>query len=481
MNIEQNDLSNELPKSCDQIARSDADGVIVSNLNKNIIEQLTVKIREEGIPVFAPASRTSKYNHLANFDDLENVLDRLDIKGNKFAQAMDLIFNADCDINGGYHSSLGGLLDTVNINFGGLTEATLKQWFKELEDKKYHQRESEYDIWDAEAAHSLLVLFKLFENCQSLEEIFEEINQEFLRLSKQVKVTNPNRQDKSNSHRSCAYSKSWDRGQRRLLIDIINLEIDLEIGDRSKIARSLYELGVDYYELKNYRQAINYFQQSLEVYQELGEYSKIIDALHHLGLVYCALENYQQAINYYQQALKICREIKDCSRTTKVLDSLGLAYYALNNYHQAIEYYQQSLEIYEELGDFLGIARSLHHLGNAYSSLKEHQQAIEHYQQSLKIYREQEEEIFLQECYFFAIEHYQQSLEIYQKLNNRSLIAGYLQNLGPAYSKLEDYERAIEHYQQYLEIYRKLVDYCQTPTEDLIADLQRNLKCKADT
>jgi tetratricopeptide (TPR) repeat protein len=473
MNIEQNDRSNELLKSCDQVTRTDADEVIVdSNLKEKIIEQLTVKIREEGIPIFAPASRTSKYTHLAEFDDLEDVLDQIDIKGNKFAQAMDLIFNADCDINGGYHSSLGGLLDTVNRNFGGLSETTLKQWLKE-----FTERESEYGVWDAEAAYSLLILFKLFKNCRSLDEIFEEVNQEFLRLSKQVKMPNPNRQEKSNSDRICAYSKSWDRGQRSLLLHMINLEIDLELGDPSRIAPSLYKLGVDYYELKDDRQAINYFQQSLEVYQELEEYSKIIDALHHLGLVYYALQNYQQAINYYQQALEACREIEDCSKTTQALNSLGLAYYALENYKQAIEYYQQSLEIYEELGDFLEIARSLHHLGNAYSSLKEHQQAIEHYQQSLEIYREQGEKLFLQECYFFSIEHYQQSLEIYQKLNNRSLIAGYLQNLGLAYSKLEDYERTIEHYQQYLEIYRKLVDYCQSLREDLIVDLQHNLGC----
>jgi hypothetical protein len=237
MNIEHNNRSDELPESCNQISPSEAEGVIIeADLNECITEQLTVKIREEGIPVFSAASRTSNYTHLAKFDDLEDVLDQIEIRGNKFAQGMDLIFNADCDINGGYHSSLGGLLDTVNRNFGGSSEATLKQWLKELEDQKDHQGESEYDIWDAEAAYSLLALFKIFENCQSLDEIFEEIDQEFLRLSKQVTMPNPktNREDQSGSDRLLTYSHAWERGHRRLLIDIINLEIDLEIGDRDR-------------------------------------------------------------------------------------------------------------------------------------------------------------------------------------------------------------------------------------------------------
>jgi hypothetical protein len=44
----------------------------------------------------------------------------------------------------------------------------------------------------------------------------------------------PNREEQSGSDRILSYAHAWDRGHRRLLIDIINLEIDLEIGDRDR-------------------------------------------------------------------------------------------------------------------------------------------------------------------------------------------------------------------------------------------------------
>jgi hypothetical protein len=43
-----------------------------------------------------------------------------------------------------------------------------------------------------------------------------------------------NREEQSENDRSLAYSHAWDRGHRRLLIDLVNLEIDLEIGDRDR-------------------------------------------------------------------------------------------------------------------------------------------------------------------------------------------------------------------------------------------------------
>lgn len=389
MNAEQNDKSSKRQKSLDRIMDSREDEVIkISNIQEHIVEQLSVKAKEEGITIFSPATRTSSYTHLAKFDEIEEILDRIDIKGNKFAQAMDLIFNADCDINGGYHKSLGGLLDTVNRNFGGLSEDILKQSLKNYYQGNFQGRDDGCDGWDIEAAHTLLILFKLFENYKSLVEIFEEVNREFLRLSKQVKISNHNRKRKSKSKRSYAYSDAWEQGQRSLLLHIHHLEIDREIGDRSQIASTLDRLGDDCYKLQNYRQAIDHYQQSLEVYQEIENRSKIASSLKKIAHAYFSLKDYQQAINYYQQSLDINRELDNGSQIAGSLKEIAHAYYELKNHLQAIEHHQQSLNIYQELNNRYEIASSLHYLGQAFSSLEDYQQAIDYYQQSLDIYLE---------------------------------------------------------------------------------------------
>jgi tetratricopeptide (TPR) repeat protein len=107
-----------------------------------------------------------------------------------------------------------------------------------------------------------------------------------------------------------------------------------------------------------------------------------------LGSAYDSLGEYKEAINFHQQSLEIQRELGDCHVGAASLHGLGNAYDSLGEYQRAINFYQQSLEIERELGNRNGEAASLGSLGNAYDSLGEYQRAIDFYQQSIEIQRE---------------------------------------------------------------------------------------------
>ena len=154
------------------------------------------------------------------------------------------------------------------------------------------------------------------------------------------------------------------RGYYSVLVELYEQLIsgwqhNLQPEDRSRIARSLRNLGNAYNYLGDYRQAIDYYQQSLQIQQEIGNRSGIADSFNNLGLAYRSLGEYQRAIEYHQQSLQIQQEIVNRFGMANSFNNLGLAYHYLGEYQRAIEYHQQSLQIQQEIGYRSGMANSL--------------------------------------------------------------------------------------------------------------------------
>ena len=125
-------------------------------------------------------------------------------------------------------------------------------------------------------------------------------------------------------------------------------------------------LGNAYLLLGKYKQASDYYQQSLELAREICDLQGQGQALNNLGNVYRNLSNYPKSIEYLEQALSIAREIGERQAESNALGNLGSTYRNLSNYVQAIEYNQQALVIRRETGDRQGEGNDLCSLGNAF-------------------------------------------------------------------------------------------------------------------
>ena len=249
------------------------------------------------------------------------------------------------------------------------------------------------------------------------------------------------------------------------------LTIYREIGNRQGEGASLGNLGTAYNSLGQYHRAIKFLKQSLEISREIGDRPAEANSLGNLGIGYYSLGQYHKAIKFYQQYLEISREIGDRQGEANSLGNLGNAYEALGQYHTAIEFYQKSLKISREIRDRQGEAMSLGNLGNAYNSLGQYHRAIEFHKQYLEISRKigyrQGEAMSLGNLgnaydslgqFHRAIEFHQLSLEIEREIGNRQGEANSLSSLGNTYHSLGQYDRAIEFYQQSLEISREIGD-----------------------
>ncbi|MGB5770645.1 MAG: tetratricopeptide repeat protein [Crocosphaera sp.] len=173
------------------------------------------------------------------------------------------------------------------------------------------------------------------------------------------------------------------------------LDISREIGDRNGEASSYNNLGLAYYSLGEYQQAIQYYQQSLAITTEIGAAEGTRSArngeassYNNLGNAYSSLGEYQQAIQYHQQSLAIKTEIGDRKGEASSYGNLGNVYSSLGQYQQAIQYHQQSLAITTEIGDRQGEGNTWFNLGLSFTNLQRNDEAREAFDNARQLYQD---------------------------------------------------------------------------------------------
>jgi tetratricopeptide (TPR) repeat protein len=107
------------------------------------------------------------------------------------------------------------------------------------------------------------------------------------------------------------------------------LEITKEIGDRNGEAKSLGNLGIAYYSLGQYQQAIQFQQQSLEITKEIGDRNGEANSLHNLGLALKELGRRGESIEAFNASRKIYEQlglyhmIKNSSKSFAPLETVA--------------------------------------------------------------------------------------------------------------------------------------------------------------
>ncbi|ACE05769.1 hypothetical protein Aasi_0340 [Candidatus Amoebophilus asiaticus 5a2] len=170
------------------------------------------------------------------------------------------------------------------------------------------------------------------------------------------------------------------------LLSVINET--LYKGNYTEVANRLSNLGSVYYNSRKFKEALQYYQQSLLTLRSIytSNHPDIAKSLDNLGTVYKALDRYGEALEYYRQALTMKQDIyaaKHLEIATS-LNNMGSLYKNLEQYQEALQYYQKALEIFETLypGNHPQVAILLNNIGKLYDSLGEYTKALAYYEQA---------------------------------------------------------------------------------------------------
>ncbi len=172
-------------------------------------------------------------------------------------------------------------------------------------------------------------------------------------------------------------------------IDAYNTYIEIAITDRktSDLAKTCSNLGDTYYSKKDYKNALENHKEALEYFSR----DKIFVAwsYYDVGKDYYWLKEYESAISYIQKAIEIkTQQLKglDDEVIASYYFFLGLAFYNSNDYVSAIDHFKSSYTIRKNIlgANSKATDRSLFTLGKAYYSANNMAQAKDCLYTSLK-------------------------------------------------------------------------------------------------
>jgi CHAT domain-containing protein len=250
------------------------------------------------------------------------------------------------------------------------------------------------------------------------------------------------------------------------------LQLRRELKNRSAEASALIELGSTLQNLARLTEAEHSYQQALEIYREIKIRSGEADALGSMGSV-IALRDYRKALDLFQQSLVIARELKDVYREVWALKEIGRVENGLGRFSDALITFQQALAIGREVNVYPSVrAEELWDVAQAEQNLGLYADALVSAQEALDTWRnegarDQEASslrnlavIQLDQGHFAdGLVNLQKALSIHRDIKDRISEANDLTYLGQAQFDLGQYDDALRSYQASLGIESQLKNH----------------------
>ncbi|WAC03426.1 tetratricopeptide repeat protein [Lacinutrix neustonica] len=108
--------------------------------------------------------------------------------------------------------------------------------------------------------------------------------------------------------------------------------------------------------------AIDYHLKSIDIQEELNDIEGLVKSHTNLAHLYYNKKNFKRSIRYYENALNYVKDSNDTLRAI-ILPELGEAYLRIGDYKLAADYLVLGIKLNRRLKDLDGIIKSLNNLG----------------------------------------------------------------------------------------------------------------------
>ncbi|MCI2430922.1 tetratricopeptide repeat protein [Candidatus Acetothermia bacterium] len=242
-----------------------------------------------------------------------------------------------------------------------------------------------------------------------------------------------------------------------------------QLQEREMLKDSLSEIGLTYFFMGEYQQALEHLEQALNLARSAKHLGHEAYLLTNCANVLTKLGHFQSALSHYKIALQIHQNMKDLIKASVVLNNIGAVLRYLGDYQQALNYLEQACHVDREMGDRFGLGFSLCNLAQIYRLLGQYDQAQSLSKEALRcfveledlagqammlrwqgiLHREQQDFLQAQVCL-------DRSLEIARALNAKSEEGESLLELGQTLTNQQKLEESLKHLQQALAIAQTL-------------------------
>jgi len=248
------------------------------------------------------------------------------------------------------------------------------------------------------------------------------------------------------------------------------LAIYIKLGKKHEEAAARYKIGQNYYSRRDFKQSTDWYTQALRIFQSLKDNAGIAGCYNSIGVNNFQVSDYKEAQNLFELSLKyskgkialeegrsyfyeglILRKLGkpdeaieklkssinplkfagDLKQLSKSYHFLGLLFYEKSQFPQAIEYYKTADSLRKSSNDYYGSALTLNNMGNVYWSWGKYDNAIAAYQDAMRIF---------------------------EKIGITEGISSCLNNLGLIYNKMGNEVQSLESHKQALAIRKQSGD-----------------------
>jgi len=237
-------------------------------------------------------------------------------------------------------------------------------------------------------------------------------------------------------------------------IDSLAIQLAYQKQDSSKVNTSV-RLIKALYDVKDYKKALLYIDQTEKLSKQLNFTRGIADANYYKALIYSKRDDYYNAIDHFTKARTYYQTLNDALGIAQVNNSIGLIEISRGNYVTGLKLSLSALQIFEEqqLPNELSIAYN--NLAEAYYNTRQIDKALEFNFKALSI-REQLRDSSgikitiknIAQLYSARREH-RRAIEFYEKLltlldseKDQKLKGDILPKIGDEYLKFNDYDKA---------------------------------------
>ena len=262
---------------------------------------------------------------------------------------------------------------------------------------------------------------------------------------------------------------------RKTISIILVLITSICTAQNERQSDQLYNQASQQFELKNYLEAAQLFEQAAELEKQNTSVSKddLVVELQNAGTCYSFAGERLKAIKLLDEAYNLLVELKKVGEQASVLYSIIEIYQELNikEKEEEIKYIKKVIELCKESSKTTELVLSYNKLAAIYKDLEQYDFAITYtrlaiphcsklsskrlhaftknsHGENLMIYNEVDS----------AISMYSDAYSLYKEIDLKNDIAVVCNNLGIAYSDKYDYEKALEYNNQAIQLFHEIED-----------------------
>lgn len=231
-------------------------------------------------------------------------------------------------------------------------------------------------------------------------------------------------------------AKSQEPANKNQAIEYYLEALEYE-ADESTRAIIFNSIGMNYLQLGENSESLQFFEKSKKIYQELNDSSMLGRVYNNSAVANYWLGNSNEALDYYLSALNIREPINDTLGIIKVMNNIGLIYQDWGLFNDALEWHQDALSYALNIKTYYDLSYTYANIGKCYENLNAYAPALKNYrlgyENVIKADSQNKENSYLSG--FFggiyrrmnmpdsALFYFQKSLDYSQRINNTNRIA----------------------------------------------------------